>query len=89
MANALGVDVVVAFSGMKNYGHINDWPYPQGWADEEKRFAGASLPILDKYKEYGVRIAFEPHPNNFIYDTHTSLRAIELVGNHPCIKHQF
>ncbi len=85
MANALGVDVVVGFSGIENYGHINDWPYPGGWADEEKRFAERYLPILDKYKEYGVRLAFEPHPNNFIYDTHSSLRAIELVDNHPCI----
>jgi sugar phosphate isomerase/epimerase len=85
MANALGVDVVVAFSGIENYGHINDWPYPGGWADEEKRFAERYMPILDTYKEYGVKLAFEPHPNNFIYDTHTSLRAIELMDNHPCI----
>ena len=85
MANALGVESVVAFSGIENYGHINDWPYPGGWADEEKRFAERYLPILDKYKEYGVKLAFEPHPNNFIYDTHTSLRAIELMDEHPCI----
>ena len=85
MANALGVESVVAFSGIENYGHINDWPYPGGWADEEKRFTERYLPILDKYLEYGVKLAFEPHPNNFIYDTHTSLRAIELMDNHPCI----
>lgn len=85
MANALGVGVVVAFSGIENFGHINDWPYPGGWADEEKRFQERYMPILDKYKEYGVKLAFEPHPNNFIYDTHTSLRAIELMDNHPCI----
>ncbi|MDR0541762.1 MAG: sugar phosphate isomerase/epimerase [Dysgonamonadaceae bacterium] len=83
LANALEVPVVVAFSGIENFGHINDWPYPGGWADEEKRFVENYLPIFDKFQEYGVKIAFEPHPNNIIYDTHTALRCLELSGRHP------
>lgn len=83
LANALEIPVVVAFSGIENFGHINDWPYPGGWADEEKRFVENYLPIFDKYQEYGVKIAFEPHPNNIIYDTHTALRCLELSGYHP------
>jgi sugar phosphate isomerase/epimerase len=83
LANALEVPVVVAFSGIENFGHINDWPYPGGWADEEKRFVENYLPIFDKFLEYGVKIAFEPHPNNIIYDTHTALRCFELSGCHP------
>jgi sugar phosphate isomerase/epimerase len=82
-ANALEVPVLVAFSGIENFGHINDWPYPGGWADEEKRFVENYMPIFDKFQEYGVKIAFEPHPNNIIYDTHTALRCLELCEYHP------
>lgn len=81
-ANALEVPCVVAFSGIENFGHINDWPYPGGWADEEKQFVERWVPIFDKFAEYGVCIAFEPHPNNIIYDTQTALRCRELSGNH-------
>ena len=83
LANALEVPVVVAFSGIENFGHINDWPYPGGWADEEKRFVENYMPIFDKFQEYGVKVAFEPHPNNIIYDTHTALRCLELCEYHP------
>ena len=83
LANALEIPVVVAFSGIENFGHINDWPYPGGWADEEKRFVENYVPIFDKYKEYGVKVAFEPHPNNIIYDTQSALRCLELCDFHP------
>jgi sugar phosphate isomerase/epimerase len=85
LANVLEVPVVIAFTGIGNFGHFNDWPYPGGWADEEEAFVSRYTPILDKYKEYGVKLAFEPHPNNIIYDIHTAKRCIELVGNHPAI----
>lgn len=83
LANALEAPVVIAFSGVGNFGRFNDWPYPGGWADEEKAFVDNWGPIFDKVREYGVRIAFEPHPNNVIYDIYTSRRAVELVDNHP------
>ena len=51
----------------------------------EEEFRELFLPILDKFKEYGVKFAVEPHPNNMIYDIHTAKRAIELVDNHPCL----
>ena len=38
---------------------------------------------MDKFKEYGVKFAVEPHPNNMIYDIHTAKRAIELLDGHP------
>ena len=85
LANALEVPVVIGFTGIENFGHINDWPYPDGWADEEARFVERYVPILDKYKEYGVKLAFEPHPNNIIYDTHTAKRCLELTDNHPSL----
>ncbi len=81
-AAELGVDCVVAFSGMENYGHINDWPEPNGWKYEEEQFAEKWGYVFDKYKEYGVKVAFEPHPNNIVYDTQSALRLLEVVDYH-------
>jgi len=83
LANALEVPVVIAFSGIENFGHINDWPEPDGWLYEEEQFVTKYVPILDKYKEYGIKLAFEPHPNNIIYDTQSALRCLEIVDHHP------
>ncbi|MDR2629516.1 MAG: sugar phosphate isomerase/epimerase [Spirochaetaceae bacterium] len=83
LANALEVPVVIGFSGMENFGHINDWPEPNGWKEEEEQFVAKYTPIFDKYREYGVKLAFEPHPNNIIYDTQSALRCLEIVDNHP------
>ncbi len=83
LANALEVPVVVAFSGVGNFGRFNDWPYPGGWADEEAAFVERWVPVLDAYRQYGVKVAFEPHPNNIIYDLNTTLRCLALCGGHP------
>ena len=58
LAAELGVPAVVAFSGMENYGHINDWPEPNGWKYEEEQFALKWGRVMDKYREYGIKVAF-------------------------------
>ena len=83
LASALEVPAVIAFSGIGNFGRFNDWPYPGGWADEEAAFVENWIPIFDEYKKYGVKVAFEPHPNNIIYDIHTTQRCLALCDNHP------
>ena len=83
LASELEVPCVVAFSGMENFGHINDWPYPDGWKHEEEMFLEKWIPVLDKYQEYGVKVAFEPHPNNILYDTQSVLRCLEIAEYHP------
>jgi sugar phosphate isomerase/epimerase len=83
LANELEVPCVVAFSGMENFGHINDWPYPDGWAKEEEQFVKKWGYVLDKFQEYGVKVAFEPHPNNILYDTQSVLRCLEITDYHP------
>lgn len=82
LANILEVPAVVAFSGVGNFGHFNDWPYPNGWPEEEEAFCENWVPVFDKFKEYGVKVAFEPHPNNIIYDIHTTKRCLALCGGH-------
>lgn len=82
LASELEVPAVVAFSGVGNFGHFNDWPYPDGWAEEEAAFCENWVPVFDKFKEYGVKVAFEPHPNNIVYDIHTTKRCLDLCGGH-------
>lgn len=84
-ANALGVPVVNGFTGVTNWGRYFPFPCAQGWEMMEQEFVERFVPILDKFKEYGVKFAVEPHPNNMIYDIHTAKRAIELVDGHPCL----
>ena len=84
-ANALGVSVVNGFTGVTNWGRYFPFPCAQGWGGMEQEFVELFVPILDKFKEYGVKFAVEPHPNNMIYDIHTAKRALELVDNHPSL----
>jgi len=85
LANALEVDVVIGFTGVENFGRYFPFPHPKGWNECESQFVERFVPILDKFKEYGVKFAIEPHPNNLVYDIHTALRCVELVDNHPCL----
>jgi sugar phosphate isomerase/epimerase len=84
-ANALEVPVVNGFTGVTNWGRYFPFPSADGWGKMELEFVELFVPILDKFKEYGVKFAVEPHPNNMIYDIHTAKRAIELVGGHPSL----
>lgn len=81
-AAALGLKYVVAFSGMENYGHINDWPEADGWKYEEEEFVKKWGYIFDEYQKLGVKVAFEAHPNNIIYDIQSILRLLEITDHH-------
>ncbi|MDR1059679.1 MAG: sugar phosphate isomerase/epimerase [Clostridiales bacterium] len=84
-ANALGVSTVVGYPGVENWGRFFFFPYGQGWSEYEEQFAERFVPILDRFREYGVKFAIEIHPNSFVYDTLTAERALELVDRHPCL----
>jgi len=80
-ANALEVPVVCGFLGCENFGRFFPWPYSKGWAKMEQEFVERWGKILDKFAEYGVKFAHEPHPNELVYDVDTAVRAVELMGN--------
>jgi sugar phosphate isomerase/epimerase len=82
-ANALECPVVNGFTGVTNWGRYFPFPSADGWEKMEREFVEVFTPIMDKFKEYGVKFAVEPHPNNMIYDIHTAKRAIELLDGHP------
>lgn len=78
-ANALEVPVVCGFMGCENFGRFFPFPYPSGWSDMEKEFVERWGRILDKFAEYGIKYAHEPHPNELVYDIDTAHRSVELM----------
>ena len=84
-ANALEAPIVVGYPGVENWGRFFFFPYGQGWKEYEEQFAERFTPILDKFQEYGVKFAIEIHPNSFVYDIHTAVKALELVNYHPAL----
>lgn len=78
-ANALEVPVVNGFIGCENFGRFFPFPSSTGWSDMEVEFAERWGKILDKFAEYGVKFAHEPHPNQLVYDIDTALRSVELM----------
>jgi sugar phosphate isomerase/epimerase len=79
-ANALEVPVVCGFIGCENFGRFFPWPYSKGWSDMEKEFVERWGKVLDKFAEYGVKFAHEPHPNELVYDIDTAVKSVELMG---------
>ena len=84
-ANQMEVPVVVCFTGLENFGRYYPFPDKKAWQREEERFSEIFMPILDKFQEYGVKCAIEPHVNNIAYDIHSCKRALELVDYHPAL----
>jgi len=82
-ANALEVPVVCGFTGCENFGRFFPFPYSRGWSDMEEEFVERWGKVLDKFKEYGVKFAHEPHPNQLIYDIDTAVRSVELMEGRP------
>jgi len=46
-------------------------------------FAARWLPILDVFKEKGIKFALEVHPTEIAYDIITARRALDAVNAHP------
>ena len=82
-ARALGVDVVVGFTGSSIWKTVAMFPpvpasmVDAGYAD----FADRWNPILDVFDEVGVRFAHEVHPCEIAYDYWTATRALEAIGH--------
>ena len=78
-ASALEVPVVVGFIGCENFNRFFPSPIMKHWNKMEEEFVDRWGKILDKFEEYGVRFAHEPHPNQLVYDIHTAVRSVELM----------
>ncbi|MGI5834863.1 MAG: sugar phosphate isomerase/epimerase family protein [Chloroflexota bacterium] len=84
-AAMLGVPVVNGFSGSPvwdkwyNFPSTNEEAYERGW----QLFAERFNPILDSFKEYGVRYAYEVHPTEIAYNLETAERALDALDHRP------
>jgi len=84
-AAKLGVDVVNGFTGSSVWAKLYFFP-PTGQADIDagyQDFADRWLPILDVFKQEGVKFALEVHPTEIAYDIITARRALDAIDNHP------
>src|SRR5690606_25878951 len=83
MAQKLGVDTVVGFTGSKIWKYVAMFPpvgqdvIDEGYQD----FADRWNPILDVFEECGVRFAHEVHPSEIAYDYWTTKRTLEAIGH--------
>ncbi len=83
-AARLGVGVVNGFTGSSIWHLLYSFPpvpddmIEAGFEDFARRW----MPILDVFKEEGVRFALEVHPTEIAFDTASAARAVEAVAGH-------
>ena len=83
LAEQLEIPVVTGFVGCEDYSRWFPWPDAEGWERMEEGFVREVAPLLDHFRAHGVRFAMEPHPKQFVYNTETALRSVELLAAHP------
>jgi len=84
-AKLFGVDIVNGFTGSAVWAMLYFFP-PTSQADIDagyKDFADRWLPILDVFKQEGVKFALEVHPTEIAYDIITAERALKAINCHP------
>ncbi len=84
-AKMLGVNTVVGFTGSPIWHMLYAYP-PVSQEDVQAgydEFARRFLPVLDAYRDLGIRFALEVHPTEIAFDIASARRALEAVGYHP------
>lgn len=85
LAQRLGVDTVVGFTGSSIWRYVAMFPPVSESVIEDgyRDFATRWNPILDVFDECGVRFALEVHPSEIAYDHWTTVKTLEAIGNRP------
>ena len=84
-AKMLGVNTVIGFTGSPIWHMLYAFP-PVSQEDVQAgydEFARRFLPVLDAYRDLGIRFALEVHPTEIAFDIASARRALEAVGYHP------
>lgn len=81
-AKNLGVGVVNGFTGSSIWHYIYSFPpvSPKDIEDGFKYFADKWNPILDVFKECGIKFGLEVHPTEIAFDLYTAEKAIKALG---------
>jgi len=90
-AKALGLGVVNGFTGSSIWHLLYAFPpYDFGVIDEGfKYFAEMWGPIMDEFKNNGVKFGLEVHPTEIAFDIVTAKRALEAIDYHPAFGFNF
>lgn len=80
-----GLDTHASFSGALAWPYFYPWPQrPSGLVEEAfGELARRWKPILDRFEDVGVDVAYELHPGEDLHDGATFERFLEAVGDHP------
>lgn len=90
-AKNLGLEVVNGFTGSPIWHMLYSFPpvsekmIEDGFAYFAEKFG----PVLDEFKNCGVKFALEVHPTEIAFDIITARRALEAVDNHPAFGFNF
>lgn len=84
-AEKFGVKVINGFTGSSIWPLLYSFPpvSPQMIDDGFKLFADRWNPILDVFRDCGVRFALEVHPTEIAFDIYTAERALEALNHRP------
>ncbi len=84
-AAAFGVNVVNGFVGSAIWHTLAMFPPvpPEMIEAGYQDFAARWRPILDVFREVGVKYALEVHPSEIAYDFWTTRKTLEAIDNHP------
>lgn len=87
LAQRLGVDTVVGFTGSSIWRYVAMFPpVPESVIEDGYRdFAERWNPILDVFDECGVRFALEVHPSEIAYDYWTTVKALDAIDQRPAL----
>lgn len=90
-AARLGVEVVNGFTGSPIWHLIYSFPpVPQSMIDEGyELFASRWMPILDRFKQLGVKFALEAHPTEIAFDIPSAHRTLKALKNHSAFGFNF
>lgn len=84
-AQKLGVGVVNGFTGSSIWHLLYSFPpvAPETIDAGFRLLAERWNPILDTFKECGVKFGLEVHPTEIAFDIHTARRALDALDNRP------
>ncbi len=84
-AAKFGVKIVTGFTGSSIWHMLYSFP-PNDWKEIEKGyqdFANRWNPIMDVFKQEGIKFALEVHPTEIAYDFVTTRKTLDAIGNRP------
>ena len=81
----LGVEVVTGFTGSPIWHMLYSFPpvTEDMIAAGYEFFAKTWNPIMDEFKNCGVKFALEVHPTEIAFDIYSAKRTLEAIGNRP------